>query len=52
MRSKVLAFLLVVGLVAVAVYTYETREANPYCKNGVTELNAAPCQKYEYWWDH
>ena len=42
----------VLALVALAAYTYRTREENPYCGDKVkVEQQEPSCHKYKYWWD-
>ena len=50
MRLKWVGLVAVVGLVALAAFTYQTREANPYCGHKVAQ--EASCHGYTYWWDH
>jgi hypothetical protein len=53
MRLKWVGLVAVLALVALAAFTYRTREANPYCQNQVRVNQAGPsCHKYTYWWNH
>jgi hypothetical protein len=53
MRLKWIGLAAVLALLALAAFTYRTREANPYCQNKVRVAPSGPsCHKYKYWWDH
>jgi hypothetical protein len=41
----------VVVLVAVAAYSYRSRQENPYCQTRVKVEQGPSCHKYKYWWD-
>jgi hypothetical protein len=49
---KWIGLVAVLALVALAAYSYRSRQENPYCQTKVKVQHEGPrCHKYKYWWD-